>query len=423
MRTVLDAVLEHATQRPAEPCFDLVSLRAEEQRRTWREVAEGAARAAGFFAGQGVGRGDTVVLIGTHHVDFVACWLGAVWVGAAPCVLAEPSVRVDREVYWSRLEALLTRIGAKVVVTAPAVEAKVVASTYTAAASYAGAAVAKVDAAEHDLLLLQHSSGTTGLQKGVMLSHGAVMRHAASYGRALALQPGDRVASWLPLYHDMGLIACFVTPLIAGVPVTWLSPFEWVAQPASLLAAIDRYRATHVWLPNFAYGFLAQRVRGGTWDLSCIKAVINCSEPVTAEAIDAFSARFGGNGLAASAVHACYAMAENVFAVTTTSPAQPIRRRTVALEAWQTRHEAVEAADGVTHVSSGVPVEGCEVQIVAVDSARRIGVGHGGRVLIRSPFLFDGYFRRDDLNAGLFGADGFYDTGDLGYLDEAGHLY
>jgi fatty-acyl-CoA synthase len=289
-----------------------------------------------------------------------------------------------------------------------------------------------VEPAADDLLLLQHSSGTTGLHKGVMLSHGAVMRHTASYGGALAFEPDDVLATWLPLYHDMGLIACFVTPLVAGLPVVWLSPFEWVANPALLLHAVSAWKATHLWLPNFAYSFLAQRVRepAGRFALGSLKAVINCSEPVTAEAMDAFAERFRGDGFQAPALHACYAMAETVYAVTTTTAAVPSRRRRISRRAWLEAHAArpvpadAPADQALLHVSNGLPVEGCEVRIGPVEGGGgHLGPNQAGRVWVRSTFLFDGYFRRPDLNAALFDGEGFFDTGDLGYLDEEGHLY
>jgi acyl-CoA synthetase (AMP-forming)/AMP-acid ligase II len=276
-------------------------------------------------------------------------------------------------------------------------------------------------------LLLQHSSGTTGLQKGVMLSHGAVMRHAEAYLPALGAAPGDVVASWLPLYHDMGLIACFVSPLIAGIPVVWLSPFEWVASPALLVRAISDHRATLTWLPNFAYSFIAQRSREteGSLDLSCLRAVINCSEPVSAEAMDTFAGRFAPAGLRKEALHTCYAMAENVFAVSASTAGQEPRRARICERTWRDHHRAAPPATdapSLVHVSNGPAVPGCQVEI-RDDAGRAQPSGHAGRVLIRSPFLLSGYFRRDDLNRELLGADGFYDTGDVGWMDPDGHVY
>jgi acyl-CoA synthetase (AMP-forming)/AMP-acid ligase II len=406
--------------------------------RTWREVVEGAARVAGFLSERGVQRGDVVVLMGTHHADLHANWLGCVWLGAVPSVLAEPSVRIDREVYWSRLHALLDRIDARALLTDSAIVVDVTwpgdrpRFTFEEAAGQGTSRAPLVEPRERDLLLLQHSSGTTGLHKGVMLSHGAVMRHSESYCRALDLHGNEIFASWLPLYHDMGLIACFVTPMMAGLPVVWLSPFEWVASPSLLLHAVSQYRATHVWLPNFAFSFLAQRVRepSGHFDLSSLAAVINCSEPVTREAMDAFAVRFAPDKLSRASIQACYAMAETVYAVSTSNSAKPPVTRYVDKTAWAEAHVARLALAGtppertIVHVSNGVPVEGCEVRIGPVGGGSgRLDACAAGRIWVKSTFLFDGYFRRPDLNADLFDAEGFFDTGDLGYVDEGGHIF
>jgi acyl-CoA synthetase (AMP-forming)/AMP-acid ligase II len=440
VKSVLEAVLDHAQRRPDALCSRLLSGRAGAGQtlatRTWREVAEAAARAARFLAEQGVKRGDVVILMGTHHPDFHACWLGCVWLGAVPSVLAEPSVRVDREVYWGRLKALFDRIDARVFLADPTIavdEALLARSrrTYVEAVAEGPGADPPQEPAPDDLLLLQHSSGTTGLHKGVMLSHGAVMRHAAAYREALALGGDEIFASWLPLYHDMGLIACFVTPLIEGLTLIWMSPFEWVANPALLLHAIHGHRATHVWLPNFAFSFLAQRTREarGAFDLSCLKAAVNCSEPVTVEAMDAFAARFADDRLSPGALQPCYAMAETVFGVATATGSEGSRRRRVLRSTWHDEHAARIAPDGtpddqtVVHASNGRPLSGCEVKIGGLDGgAQALGPAQAGRVLVKAPFLFDGYYRRPDLNADLF-VDGYFDTGDLGYLDEAGNLH
>jgi fatty-acyl-CoA synthase len=442
LNTILQAVQRHAETQPERLCFRVVSGRSGRvqsvAQRTWREVVDGARRAAGFLHERGVKRGDVVVLMGTHHPDLHASWLGCVWLGAVPSVLAEPSVRIDRAVYWSRLQALLERLDARALLTDPAIgvdttwPAQRPRFTYEDVAASSAPRVEPLEPGANDLLLLQHSSGTTGLHKGVMLSHGAVMRHHQSYSRALALQGDEVFASWLPLYHDMGLIACFVTPLIAGIPVTWLSPFEWVANPAQLLHAVSEWRATHVWLPNFGFSFLAQRVRQppGHFDLSSLKAVVNCSEPVTADAMDAFAARFSSDRLDPGALHACYAMAETVFAVSTSSSGAPPRRRRVDRRAWQELHLARMAAEDapddqtLVHVSNGPPVDGCQVRVGPLDGgAGTLAPEETGRLWVRSPYLFDGYFRRNDLNLRLFDEAGFFDTGDLGYLDETGHVY
>jgi acyl-CoA synthetase (AMP-forming)/AMP-acid ligase II len=443
------AVLHHAQRSPERTCVETFSRRAPQDRRSFAEVAEGAGRAAAFWAARGLRRGDVVLFLGTHHIDFYAAWLGCIWLGGVPSVLAEPTVRIDKQIYWARLGELLRRIEAWGVAADPRIKIEQQLATiprlhrYDEIAGGSGPVPAPISPRPDETMLLQHSSGTTGLQKGVMLSHQAVRRHAESYNRPLEFSESDRIASWLPLYHDMGFIACFVNALWQGVPVVWLSPFEWVANPGLLLDAITRHRATLVWLPNFAFAFLASRVKPepGRYDLSSLRALINCSEPVTAEAMQAFCDRFAADGFHPEALQTCYAMAETVFAVSTSDSRCRPRLRLIDRNTWQTEHRAAtekgtdptltigagtaaagSSADVVAHVSNGRCVPDCEVKIVD-DEGRPAPPCSAGRVLVRSPFLFSGYFRRDDLNANLFTGDGFFDTGDLGYVDEEGHVY
>ena len=128
---------------------------------------------------------------------------------------------------------------------------------------------------------LQFSSGTTGLRKGVMLRHREVVQQIAAFARVVPMGDGNLVASWLPLYHDMGLIACFIHSDGSGIPISVLQdPIEWARAPHRLFAAIERHRASYCWLPNFAFNHLCLTVpRAAHFDLSSIKAFVNCSEP------------------------------------------------------------------------------------------------------------------------------------------------
>ena len=445
---ILSAVLQHAARGPERTCVETFSRRTPIEHRSFGQIGEAAGRAAAFLAAQGLHRGDVVVFLGTHHIDFYPAWLGCVWLGAVPTVLAEPSVRVDKQVYWTRMRKLLQRIEGWGVAADPRIKieqelasARVI--RYDEIATGGGPIPVPISPRPDETLLLQHSSGTTGLQKGVMLSHDAVRRHAESYNSRLEMTESDRIATWLPLYHDMGFIACFVNAMWQGVPVVWLSPFEWVANPALLLDAITQHRSTLAWLPNFAFAFLASRVKHepGRYDLSSLRALVNCSEPVTVEAMQAFCERFTADGFRSEALQTCYAMAETVFAVSTSDALRPPGIRRIDRGIWQEEHRAVEFKDRVsvgmasgenganpifsnvvTHVSNGRCVPDCEVRIVDA-TGQLVPPCTAGHVLVRSTFLFSGYFRRDDLNSRLFTADGFFDTGDAGYIDEEGHVY
>ena len=268
--------------------------------------------------------------------------------------------------------------------------------------------------------LLQHSSGTTGLQKGVALSHSAILNQLCAYGGALGLREDDVIVSWLPLYHDMGLIAGFLLPLVLGVPLVLMSPFDWVAHPALLLRAIHDYRATFCWLPNFAYNHMAQRVRerdSAGLDLSSMRAFINCSEPVRAASHQQFLDRFAVNGVRADQLAVSYAMAENTFAVTQTPIGQPAFVETVDREALQTSllAEPVPADHprALAQVSCGRPIPGSAVKVVDDAGAER-PERHIGELMVKSDCMLTGYYHRSDLNP--FDAEGWYKTGDRGYL-------
>jgi acyl-CoA synthetase (AMP-forming)/AMP-acid ligase II len=281
-----------------------------------------------------------------------------------------------------------------------------------------------------DLAFIQHSAGTTGLQKGVALTHGAVLRQIELLARALNLDDAtDRVYSWLPLYHDMGLIACFMLPMVCHLPVVMQSPLDWVMHPESMLRIIGDHRCTLAWMPNFAFQFVPRRTpaRGrADYDLSSLRALINCSEPVRESSMAEFRRAFTANGLRRGALQSCYAMAENVFAVTQSSIYAPEGAATVWANArtFRTQHRIEETPPEISgsscFLSSGRLLPNHRLRIVS-DSGEGLGDGHVGEILIQSDCLFSGYYHRPDLSAAAL-IDGWYHTGDLGFY-LAGELF
>ena len=256
-----------------------------------------------------------------------------------------------------------------------------------------------------------------------MLSHRAVLNQIDAYAAALGFAPQDIVATWLPLYHDMGLVSSFLLPLLTGAGVVALDPFEWVARPLSLLDAIAAYRATFAWLPNFAFRHIENAARRGKiFDLSSLRALIDCSEPCRAEPHDRFLAAFAARGLEPRQLSVCYAMAENVFAVTQTPPGAMPPRVCIDRDAFERRSAVVLAdadAGGLSCLSCGRALAGCEVVIVG-DDRRPLAEDRVGEVAISGDFLFAGYWRRPEATAERL-ADGWYYTGDLGFR-HAGEL-
>jgi acyl-CoA synthetase (AMP-forming)/AMP-acid ligase II len=267
---------------------------------------------------------------------------------------------------------------------------------------------------------LQHSSGTTGLQKGIALSHRAVFNQLNSYSRAIHLNTQDVVVSWLPLYHDMGLIAGFLMPILCRVPLVLMSPFDWVRAPYKLMQAVSHFKGTLTWLPNFAYNFCAQKIKDRSLtgvDLTSWRAVINCSEPMHWNSHQMFIDRFTPYGLRPEAIATSYAMAENVFAVTQGGIGSPVMIDRIDQNALIQRQTAVQGSNPTTTikmVSAGTAIDNTRIRVIDSHGndlpQRRIG-----EIAIQSDCMLSEYYHRSDLTQAAF-LDGWYLTGDLGYL-------
>ncbi len=401
---------------------------------TFGEFRRWANAQAACFEEKGLGKGDTVILIMPQGVALMAAFAGAMLLGAVPAIVAYPTFKVEPAKYRFGLAGVSANLHAKLVVVDDSFPAEFLESVSLGDQSKlirvnsSPPASGRSDATHthcepQDLALIQHSAGTTGLQKGVALSHGAVLRHLVHLSKALNIQPGDRIYSWLPLYHDMGLIACFILPMVYHLQVVMQSPADWVMQPESMLHLISKYKCTLSWVPNFTLQFLARRVKPDDrkeYDLGSLRALINCSEPVRAESMDAFTAAFSSCGLQPTALQSSYAMAENVFAVTqsgingTTAP----RRIWIDSGKYQSERIAVpiekESDRAACFVSSGQCLPNNEIRIVS-DTGLVLPDGHVGEILIRSDSMLEGYYNRPDLTS-LSLRDGWYWSGDLGFL-------
>lgn len=431
--TLVSALVARAQSQPAKVALTFVE-RGAEQAVTTGQLVAGAQAYAGRLAAAGVGAGDLVILVLQHSLDLVYAFWGAALLGAIPSIFPFLTEKLDPDLYRQRVKLLVEHSGAKAIVTYPENFAPL-------SDLLADLSVQILDTSQMDLghetpdlglapdvspdaiALLQHSSGSTGLQKGVALSHRAVLRQIEAYGAAIRLDPErDVIVSWLPLYHDMGLIAGFVMPIVSGTHLVLMSPFEWVRQPVSLLEAISRHRGTLSWLPNFAYKHIARSLRpGAQLDLSPWRAVINCSEPVYDESHQAFVEKLAPYGFSPNALAVSYAMAENTFAVTQTALGAPPKVDIVKVAALQERGEAAPAAGGKKVVSCGPAIESVELAIF--DAERRpLPERRVGEIALRSEFMLSGYYKRPDLSAQALTGDGWYVTGDMGYLAD-GELY
>jgi len=395
---------------------------------------------AGMLRDQGVTAGDRVVIIMPQGIPAMTTFVGAMMLGAAPTFLAYPNFKIEPSKYRSGLTGVTANLKAKAVVIDDAFPDEMLGhvsldeGTRLLRAGTGSVAddkdLVRPDIQADSLAFIQHSAGTTGLQKGVALTHAAVLRQLGHLSQALKIDTAtDRIYSWLPLYHDMGLIACFMLPMVFHLPIVMQSPLDWVMHPETMLQIISDYKCTLAWLPNFAFQFAPRRTpqRSRTqYDLSSVRALINCSEPVRAKSMSEFQDAFGAAGLKRTALQSSYAMAENVFAVTQSDVSQPSGPPRLWADGPQFRgaRQIVAVAEGapgaITFTSSGRLLPSHEVRI-ASDSGAVLEDGRVGEILVKSDCLFEGYYNRPDLTAEAI-IDGWYHTGDLGFC-LVGELY
>jgi fatty-acyl-CoA synthase len=440
MKTLIESLLDRVSRAPESASVYLQHSGRSDARITYADLLRGSNRYAQAFRARGLLPGEVVILILQHGDDLIFSFWGAILYGAIPSIMPFLTEKLPPEQYRADLAALISVTRPAGIVTYPEFEGEVrsalteggsvraVISTATVAALADDAAVPSAAGTRSptDIVLLQHSSGTTGLQKGVALSHRAVLNQLQAYGKALDLGANDVVVSWLPLYHDMGLIAGFLMPILSGVPLVLSSPFDWVRAPYRLLQSVSHYKGTLSWLPNFSFNFCTQKVRDRSLegvDLSSWRAVINCSEPVRWESHHAFFGRFKPYGLREDALQTSYAMAENVFGVTQSDLTRPPSFEALDKGAFVSRREvrrATDVASTFRMMSSGTPLANTEVRVLD-DSGATLPERRIGEIALRSDCMLTGYYNRPDADQKAFRA-GWFLTGDYGYLS-AGELY
>jgi len=399
------------------------------------DLIQGASGYVKTYIKNGIQPGEVVLLILQHGIDLLYAYYGAILHGAIPSIMPFLTEKLLPERYRADLAALVSVTQPTAIVTYRDFEAEIRAALKPGKDSVKAVIVSEqADGAclpdfgsfgglqrkPDDIALLQHSSGTTGLQKGVALSHQAIIHQLTDYGKAIHLQDSDVFISWLPLYHDMGLIACWLMPILLGYPLVIMSPFEWIRAPYRLLQAVSRYKGTLSWLPNFAYNFCAQKIRERDLeevDLSTWRAISNCSEPMRWESQHGFLERFRSLGLRSEAMTTCYAMAENVFAVTQGGIDYPVIFEDIDRDSLQIEKVArpgVTERPVIRMLGTGKAIQNTFVTILDTNG-HALPDRHVGEVALKSNCMLSGYYHRPDATDKAF-INGWYLTGDYGYM-------
>lgn len=398
-------------------------------------LSESSAVAAALRQRAGVQPGDRVALMLPTGPEFFPVFFGAILAGAVPVPLYPPWRANRIEEYAQRQAKILANARARLLVTfqevgslarllrgqVPGLERVV---TPESLGKASGTVVRPLP---RDIAFIQYTSGSTGDPKGVVLTHSNLIANIRAIAEALKVDSRDVVVSWLPLYHDMGLIGAWLSCLYLGVPIVILSPQAFLTRPERWLWAIHRYRATLSAAPNFAYELCMRRVDAQDLeglDLSCLRATLNGAEPVQPETLEGFSRRFHPYGFRAETLLPVYGLAESSLAVTVPPLSRRARLDPIDRATFETTGRAKPASGHavkpLTVVSAGRPLSGHQVRIVggAGDPLPDRTQGH---IQCRGPSVMQGYFGRAEATAEVL-QDDWLKTGDLGYLAD-GELF
>lgn len=435
-RTLVDVLEWHAGRQPDRVHILLCDERGSARQLRHRELLEAARGVAAGLAALGLQPGQTVALMLPTGLDYLACFFGIMLAGGIPVPIYPPARMSQVEDHLHRHAGILRNAGAVLIIAmAPA---KRVAVLLQAAVPGLARIVAPAElravslppshtAAGADIAFLQYTSGSTGDPKGVVLTHANLLANVRALGQAAQVGPGDVFVSWLPLYHDMGLIGAWFGSLYHGIPLVLMPPLAFLARPARWLQAIARYRGTISAAPNFAYELCVRHIGEAQLaglDLSSWRLALNGAEPVSPATLDAFAARFAGCGLRREALTPVYGLAESSVGLAFPPPGRGPRIDVIRRAPFDRLGLAEPAsagdADTLALPSCGRALPGHAIRVVDETGAdlpeRRVG-----RLEFRGPSSTSGYFRNLDATRGLL-RGGWLDSGDNAYLAE-GEVY
>lgn len=421
--TLTGALARLAADHPAHEALLILDRTGREQRLTIAQLWTRTQEYAALFAPYG--RGSIVLIILPTGPELLGAYFGAMLAGVIPALVAGPSNRFADPATYARH---VGRIAGNAEAPAICGDDDVLAllrdggdaargtRLLTPADARPTAAVTAPAQCGDDVATVQYSSGSTGIPKGVLLTHAALLNNIRAIRDGLGLTAVDISVNWIPLYHDMGLVGAFLHPLLNGCPTVLIPTTDFMRDPALWLWAIHRYRGTFSWAPNFAYALCAKRIANADidgLDLSSWRLAINAAEPVLAGTIQDFASRYAAYGYRPETMRPVWGLAENVTAATAHPVGVPPRIEMIDRAALAAGVARPTTEDGFPSVSVGHCLPGYAIQIRS--DGRVQPDRHVGRIWLRSPSLTIGY-HRDPVQTAEVLVDGWLDTGDCGYL-------
>ena len=436
-RTLTEAFEWHVARQPGRLTVHLYD-EGDEHPLTYAMLYEAALAYAARLTEVGLQPGQTVAIMLPTSREYLYCFYGVLFAGGVPVPLYPPARLTTIEDHMTRHVGILRNSGASLMVTIP--EAKALAYLLQAQveslrvvltpadfAAASGAGFAPVRGRGGDIAFLQYTSGSTGNPKGVVLTHDNLLANVRTMGRAARVTSADVFVSWLPLYHDMGLIGgCFAT-LYHGFPVVLMSPLAFLARPAQWLWAIHRHRGTISGGPNFCYELCLRRIDERDLeglDLSSWRFAFNGAEPVSPDTLRSFEERFARHGLRRNALAPVYGLAECSVGLAFTPPGERWRMDELDRDTFARTGRAVPPKPGdaapLHVIACGRTIPEHDVRVVDAAGVE-LPDRHEGRLQFRGPSATSGYYRNPEVTKRLFDGE-WVNTGDRAYVSE-GILY
>lgn len=434
----LAAALEKIPGAP-ESGMRFIGFGAEERYFTYRQLYAEAKLRAAHLDRLGLKKGDRLVLMTSEAHEFVMSFLGCVVAGIIPAPISPPMMAKGSESLIPTAARIVDDARAKALLTTASslpFAGQILQNTsgdtqlLTVDSAFAG----KPPTFEaprilpEDICFLQYTSGSTALPRGVMVTHANLMANMRAFMGLRGMNPGpeDVGVSWLPLYHDMGLIGFILGPLVYIGPMIVLATSAFARDPRIWLKAIDKYRGTITYAPNFAFAQVVKRLRDSdleNLDLSCVRVAGCGAEPIQASTLRSFAERLAPAGFRAEAFLPSYGMAESTLAISLHKPGTPIRTEWIKVEELK-RGKAIPSENTGDNareiVSCGFPLTDHQLAVVNEDG-RELPEREVGEIIFKGPSVTRGYFQNPAATASTW-RDGWLYTGDLGYLAD-GELF
>jgi 1-acyl-sn-glycerol-3-phosphate acyltransferase len=432
-RTLLDVLEWHVAQHPDRMHVTVLEDEATVVgSMTYAQLADAARKVAAALIARDVVPGDRIALMLPTSLDFFASFFGVLYAGAIPVPIYPPARLSQLEEHMYRQAGILRNAEARILITVPQalrlasflrgqVPSLSVVESVAGLTAQSGPCQLPLISSGEATAFIQYTSGSTGDPKGVVLSHANLLANIRAIGIAVNATSADVFVSWLPLYHDFGLIGAWLGSLYFAASLYVMSPLSFLRRPESWLWAIHHYRATLSAAPNFAYELCFTQINPEDiegLDLRSLRMAANGAEPVSVQTLRRFTQTFERYGFKAGAMAPAYGLAENTLGLTFPPLGRAPLVDRVARDALGQRAIAERAhaddAQALELVSCGRPLPGDEVRIVD-DTGRELAERHEGRVVFRGPSATSGYFQNEAKTRELF-RNGWLDSGDQGYM-------